>query len=85
MTSFATSVAAIAPALAIGPGAESRVPMAVTVIGSSLAATVLTLFVVRCVYRLCIQLESKKATDPDLLALNRRTPYKSPVCPVCPV
>jgi HAE1 family hydrophobic/amphiphilic exporter-1 len=50
MTSFATIAGAIPPALAIGPGAETRIPMAVTVIGGVLVSTVLTLFVVPCAY-----------------------------------
>ena len=45
MTSFATIAGAIPPALAIGPGAETRVPMAVTVIGGVLVSTFLTLYV----------------------------------------
>jgi len=50
MTSFATVAAAIPPALAIGPGAESRIPMALAVIGGVLVSTLLTLIVVPCVY-----------------------------------
>jgi len=52
MTSIATIVGAIPPALAIGPGEETRVPMAVAVIGGALVSTVLTLFVVPVVYSL---------------------------------
>jgi Cu/Ag efflux pump CusA len=48
-------------ALAIGPGAESRVPMAVTIIGGVIVSTILTLFVVPCVYSLLSNLESKHA------------------------
>jgi HAE1 family hydrophobic/amphiphilic exporter-1 len=70
MTSFATIVGALPPALAIGPGAESRVPMAITVIGGSVVSTLLTLFVVPCVYRLLLRWESKKAKDPAILALE---------------
>lgn len=50
MTSIATIAGAIPPALAIGPGAESRIPMALAVIGGVLVSTLLTLFVVPCVY-----------------------------------
>jgi len=50
MTSFATIAGAIPPALAIGPGAETRIPMAITVIGGVLVSTILTLFVVPCAY-----------------------------------
>lgn len=50
MTSFATIVGALPPALAIGPGAETRIPMALVVIGGVLVSTILTLFVVPCMY-----------------------------------
>lgn len=52
MTSIATIVGAIPPALAIGPGAESRIPMALSVIGGVVVSTMLTLFVVPSVYSL---------------------------------
>jgi HAE1 family hydrophobic/amphiphilic exporter-1 len=51
MTSFTTIVAALPAALALGPGAESRIPMAVTVIGGVVISTIFTLFVVPCAYR----------------------------------
>ncbi|HOW27692.1 MAG TPA: efflux RND transporter permease subunit [Elusimicrobiota bacterium] len=60
MTSFATVAAAVPPALAIGPGAETRVPMAVVVIGGVVLSTLLTLFVVPCVYSLMSTMESRK-------------------------
>src|SRR4029079_10808002 len=59
MTSIATVAAAIPPALAFGPGAETRIPMAVAVIGVLLLSTVLTLFVVPCAYSLFSKLEQK--------------------------
>lgn len=52
MTSIATIVAAIPAAIAFGPGAESRQPMAVAVIGGVLVSTFLTLYVVPCFYSL---------------------------------
>ncbi len=52
MTSISTVAGAIPAALAIGPGAESRIPMAIAVIGGVIVSTVLTLFVVPCVYSL---------------------------------
>ncbi len=52
MTSIATIAAAIPPALALGPGAEARVPMAAAVIGGVFLSTLLTLFVVPCAYSL---------------------------------
>ncbi|SDU20581.1 hydrophobic/amphiphilic exporter-1, HAE1 family [Verrucomicrobium sp. GAS474] len=59
MTSLATLAAALPPALAIGPGAESRIPLAVTVIGGVIVSTSLTLFVVPCAYSLMASLEGK--------------------------
>lgn len=52
MTSLATVAAAIPPALAIGPGAEVRIPMSIAVIGGVIVSTFFTLFVVPCVYSL---------------------------------
>jgi HAE1 family hydrophobic/amphiphilic exporter-1 len=50
MTSIATIAAALPPALALGPGAESRIPMAVAIVGGVLVSSFLTLFVVPCAY-----------------------------------
>jgi HAE1 family hydrophobic/amphiphilic exporter-1 len=52
MTNSATLAAAIPPALALGPGAETRVPMALTVIGGILMAVAFTIFIVPCAYSL---------------------------------
>ncbi|HYH05533.1 MAG TPA: efflux RND transporter permease subunit [Thermoanaerobaculia bacterium] len=46
MTSLATMMAAIPPALALGPGAETRGPMAVAIIGGLVISTALSLLVV---------------------------------------
>jgi len=43
MTSVATVAGALAEALAIGPGAETIIPMAVAIIGGVVASTFLTL------------------------------------------
>ena len=50
MTSLATIAAAIPAALAFGPGAETRIPMAIAVIFGVLVSTVLTLFIVPSFY-----------------------------------
>ena len=60
MTSIATIAAAIPPALAVGPGAETRVPMAVAVIGGVALSTILTLFAVPCAYSLFSKIEHKQ-------------------------
>lgn len=59
MTSIATIAGALPPALALGPGAESRVPMAISVIGGVMVSTVLTLFVVPSAYSLLDRLGAK--------------------------
>src|SRR4030095_15338866 len=46
MTSMATMMAAIPPALALGPGSETRGPMAVAIIGGLVISTALSLLVV---------------------------------------
>jgi hydrophobe/amphiphile efflux-1 (HAE1) family protein len=61
MTSVATVAGAIPPALAIGPGAESRIPLALTVIGGVTVSTALTLFVVPAVYSLLSRFERAEA------------------------
>ncbi|MEI8175551.1 MAG: efflux RND transporter permease subunit [Candidatus Omnitrophota bacterium] len=66
MTSLATIAAALPPALALGPGAETRIPMAITVIGGVIVSTLLTLFVVPCVYSLFARIERNTYEDvPD--------------------
>jgi hydrophobe/amphiphile efflux-1 (HAE1) family protein len=66
MTSLATLAAAVPPALALGPGAESRIPMAITVIGGVIVSTFFTLLVVPCAYSLMARLESKSHPEADL-------------------
>jgi hydrophobe/amphiphile efflux-1 (HAE1) family protein len=63
MTSLATVVGAIPAAIAIGPGAESRGPMALAVIGGVILSTVLTLLVVPCFYSL---FAAKRRSSADL-------------------
>jgi multidrug efflux pump subunit AcrB len=52
MTSISTIVGAIPACLALGPGAETRIPMGITVVGGIIFSTALTLFVVPAVYTL---------------------------------
>ena len=65
MTSFATIAAAIPPVLALGPGSETRVPMAIAVIGGVILSTLLTLLVVPCAYSLFAKFELKKYAVPE--------------------
>ncbi|MBI1910121.1 MAG: efflux RND transporter permease subunit [Deltaproteobacteria bacterium] len=60
MTSVSTIAAAIPPALALGPGSETRIPMAIAVIGGVLVSTGLTLFVVPATYSLLARFERTK-------------------------
>src|SRR5690606_8347429 len=50
MTSLSTILGILPIALALGAGAESRVPMGVVVIGGLVLSTVLTLFVIPAIY-----------------------------------
>ena len=70
MTSFATIAAAIPPALGYGPGAETRIPMALVVIGGVLLSTLLTLLVVPCAYSLLAPLESRRHAEALKTALK---------------
>lgn len=63
MTSAATIAAALPPALAIGPGAEVRIPMSIGIIGGVIVSTFFTLFVVPCVYSLFTRLERHRPTQ----------------------
>lgn len=63
MTSLACIAAAVPPALAIGPGAESRVPMSIAVLGGVCVSTFFTLFVIPCAYSLLARLERGKRTQ----------------------
>jgi HAE1 family hydrophobic/amphiphilic exporter-1 len=50
MTSVSTIAGAVPSALALGPGAETRIPMALAVIGGIVVSTFMTLFVVPSAY-----------------------------------
>ena len=59
MPSFSTVAAAMPPVLGAGPGAETRVPMALVMIGGVLVSACLTLLVVPCAYSLISGLERR--------------------------
>jgi hydrophobe/amphiphile efflux-1 (HAE1) family protein len=68
MTSVATVAGAVPAALALGPGAESRVPMAIAVIGGVCFSTLLTLYVVPCFYSVMSRFEKRKGHEALLAA-----------------
>ncbi|MGZ3708290.1 MAG: efflux RND transporter permease subunit, partial [Bdellovibrionota bacterium] len=63
MTSVATVAGAIPAALSLGPGAETRVPMAISIIGGVSLSTLLTLYAVPCFYSLLSRFERPEAPD----------------------
>jgi len=63
MTSIATVAGAIPEALNFGAGAETRIPMAISLIGGVTLSTFLTLYVVPCVYSLFSKLERPDPKD----------------------
>ena len=60
MTATATLMAAIPPALGLGPGSEIRVPMAIGVIGGLVVSTALSLIVVPSFYVIADRLFKKR-------------------------
>ena len=70
MTSVATVAGAIPEALNFGAGAETRVPMAISIIGGVTLSTFLTLYVVPCVYSLFSSLERPDVADEPNPALS---------------
>jgi HAE1 family hydrophobic/amphiphilic exporter-1 len=71
MTTFATLAGAVPGAVNFGPGAESRVPMSVVVIGGVIVSTFFTLFVVPCLYlvtarrRRAFELDHRPEAPPE--------------------
>ncbi len=63
MTSVATIVGALPEAINFGAGAETRVPMAISIIGGVALSTFLTLFVVPCVYLLLSRFERPESEE----------------------
>lgn len=66
MTSFATVAGAVPAALSLGPGSETRIPMAVSIIGGVLVSTLLTLFVVPCAYSVLSRFERESESDKEV-------------------
>ncbi|MCB1142337.1 MAG: efflux RND transporter permease subunit [Leptospiraceae bacterium] len=70
MTSVSTIAAALPPALSIGPGGESRSPMAIAIIGGMIVSTILTLILVPIVYSLFYDL-SQYLKKPKQNSMNQ--------------
>ncbi|MEO8379815.1 MAG: efflux RND transporter permease subunit [Acidobacteriota bacterium] len=66
MTTLATMMAAVPPALALGPGAETRGPMAVAIIGGLIISTTLSLLVVPAFFVVADRVKTR------LAAMSRR-------------
>jgi hydrophobe/amphiphile efflux-1 (HAE1) family protein len=66
MTSFACITAAIPPALSLGPGSETTIPMSVAIIGGVTVSTFLTLFVVPCVYELFSRIQKRQENMAEI-------------------
>jgi len=59
MTTFATMMAAIPPILGLGPGSETRGPMAAAVLGGLVVSTILSLLVVPAFYVVAERVRAK--------------------------
>jgi HAE1 family hydrophobic/amphiphilic exporter-1 len=78
MTTFATLAAAVPGVLNLGPGAESRVPMAAVVIGGVLVSTVFTLFVIPCLYSLTARQRRLTIEEEDKQQQHETPQHKEP-------
>ncbi len=67
MTTMSTIAGAVPAALALGPGSETRIPMALTVIGGMVVSTFMTLFVVPAAYVLFDDLAARFARRRHLV------------------
>jgi multidrug efflux pump len=60
MTTLATALGAVPIALALGSGAQSRIPLGIVIIGGLLFALILTLFVIPAMYSFMSRTRKKK-------------------------
>lgn len=67
MTSLATALGALPIALALGAGAQSRVPLGIVIVGGVIFSLILTLYVIPTVYTM-----SAKAIYRRLFGLNKK-------------
>lgn len=71
MTSLATVFGALPIALALGSGAESRIPLGVVVVGGILFSLLLTLFVIPVMYIVMTSKKPRKANSELMLELEK--------------
>jgi multidrug efflux pump subunit AcrB len=81
MTSVSTMMAAIPPALGIGPGSEIRAPMAIAVLGGLVVSTVLSLLVVPAFYLVTDRAAARFRGRETGNALSPVPPSPSPSAP----
>ena len=78
MTAVATMMAAVPSALGLGPGAETRGPMADAIIGGLILSTVLSLFVVPCFYVIADKIKTKLGMADKPKAPDQPVPPHAP-------
>jgi Cu/Ag efflux pump CusA len=78
MTSVATMMAALPPALGLGAGSEIRNPMAIAVIGGLVVSTALSLLVVPAFYLLADRGKERLAARARRLAAAKPAPVAAP-------
>jgi HAE1 family hydrophobic/amphiphilic exporter-1 len=83
MTSVATIAGALPGALNFGPGAETRIPMAISIVGGVTVSTFLTLYVVPCVYSLFTRVERPEVEEYE--AASAKAPHTSPAPQGAPI
>ncbi|HEY0249886.1 MAG TPA: efflux RND transporter permease subunit, partial [Kofleriaceae bacterium] len=75
MTAIATLMAAVPSAMGLGPGAETRGPMADAIIGGLILSTLLSLFVVPAFYVLSDRIFPQKKKPPEAVAVSPTAPH----------
>ena len=85
MTSVATIAGALPAALALGPGAETRIPMSLAVIGGMVVSTFMTLFVVPAGYSVLdeaiVRFATRRALVPAALEAGSPATGEAEVAP----
>jgi multidrug efflux pump subunit AcrB len=73
MTSLATIFGALPIAMALGAGAQSRVPLGIVIVGGLFFALILTLFVIPVMYTLMASNREKQADKIEVPAKTEKT------------